>query len=99
MKSRDDPSFVALAKTVAAHSRSIAVQQQIIDEKNRLIDESQAMIEDLNLIIQTERNSTAGRAVDFFRSLRDYLCPADTWRRRAFGGFRKAAQLVLSDAI
>jgi len=99
MKPIDHPSFVALAKTVAEHNRFIAVQQQIIDEKNRLIDERQAMIEDLNLIIQTEKNSTAGRAVDFFRSIRDYLCPADTWRRRAFVGFRKGAQLVLSDSI
>jgi GT2 family glycosyltransferase/SAM-dependent methyltransferase len=98
-KPKDDPSFVDLAKTIAGYKRFIAIQQQIIDEKNQLIDERQAMIDDLNLIIETEKNSTAGRAVDFFRSLRDFLCPADTWRRRALGGLRRAAQLVLSDAI
>ena len=39
---------------------------------------------DLNLIIQTEKNSTAGRAVDFFQSIRDYLrflVKAPAWGR------------------
>jgi GT2 family glycosyltransferase len=96
---REDPSYVALSKTVAEHNRFIAVQEQIIDEKNRVIDERQAKVEDLSLIIQTEKNSTAGRAIELFRSLREFLCPANTWRRWALGGFRKAARLVLSDAI
>jgi glycosyltransferase involved in cell wall biosynthesis/SAM-dependent methyltransferase len=96
---KEDPSFAALAKTVTEHNQFIASQQQIIQEKNRLINEKQAAIDDLSLIIQTEENSTAGRAVAFVRSLRDFLCPANTWRRRAFAAFRKATRLVLSDAV
>jgi glycosyltransferase involved in cell wall biosynthesis len=88
----DGSSLSALKKALAENNRVIAVQQQIIDEK-------QATIQDLTFLIQTEKNSTGGLALESLRSFRDFLFPMGTWRRRGFGAVRRIARLMLSNSF